>query len=88
MIGYRYSDEPKTTGEKLPPSYAWDGDERTDRQLRGTCAFEALASCQRYAQWSHGYILTLDGEQVGTDEDLPGGIILSDPVVIGVARWR
>ena len=75
-------DEP-TIGDVLPQSNVWDGDEETDEELPGTCAFATRAAVDEYAQWSHGWIVEIEGEQVATG-DLPYEVIIADAVVMAV----
>ena len=88
--GWRYvdgSDAPQV-GALLDPSYVWDGDEPTDEELPGTCAWDTRAACETYAQYSHGcgWLVEVSGEYAGSGSE-PAEIILTDALVISAERW-
>jgi hypothetical protein len=91
--GWRYMDssfdaEP-TVGDILPTSYVWDGDEQTDDQLDGTCAFETREQVENYAQHSKGcgWLVQLGGNSMSWGSDMVGEVIIRDAVVIAVEKW-
>ena len=92
ITGYRFvnkfDDSQPTVGDVLGNSYTWDGDERTDDELDGTCAFDMLSACQNYAKYSKGcgWIITVGGYDEGRG-DLANEILVSDAIVIGIAKW-
>jgi len=90
VIGYRFIaewdvDEPPKIGDRLDHSYRWEGDERTDDELGGTCAFETREDIEEYTAYSRGcgWIVTITGELAGWGE-LPGEIIVRDATVTEV----
>ena len=93
-IGYRYvarGERVPAVGDELEPSRVWVEDEPTDQLLPGTCAFCSREACEAYADGARGYILTIGGEQMGTDEDYEDGILISGwgsgAVVLAVDEW-
>tara|TARA_R110000782_G_scaffold250759_1_gene338128 strand:+ start:32 stop:331 length:300 start_codon:yes stop_codon:yes gene_type:complete len=90
-IGYRFispdfSGEPQV-GDNLENSNVWDGDEPTDYELGGTCAFSTLGECEKYATWSEGWIVMIGGESEGYGE-LKGELLIGDALVLSVAKWQ
>jgi len=74
-------------GDMLPRSNVWEGDEPTDVELPGTCAWDTLSSAEKYAQYSHEYIVLIGGVLVQSG-DLAGEIIIDDAQVFAVWKWR
>lgn len=60
-IGYRYLDASAEVGDELDNSYVWDGDEWTNEELPGTCAFSTIDAVIEYAKYSKGFIAVLQG---------------------------
>jgi hypothetical protein len=96
MTGYRFISQldgatRPEVGTVLPVSYVWHGDEQTDRQLDGTCAFATLAACVEYARWSTGWIVRIEGERVRnhrSNRRVAGEIVLADAVVKAIVSER
>ena len=75
-------------GQELPVSYRWDGDEKTDEELPGTCAWETRDMCEHYSKHSRGtgWIAKVGGNRGGWGEE-PGEIIIRAAVVLAVEVW-
>jgi hypothetical protein len=92
ITGYRFvnkfDDAKPSVGDVLNNSFTWDGDERTDDELAGTCAFETVEQCEKYAQYSKGcgWIIEIGGYDEGYG-DLDGEILIGDATVISVREW-
>ncbi len=93
MTGYRYIEtlDGQTIpaiGDTLPNSYAWDGDEPTDQELPGTCAFATLAAAKKYAKFSAGCgsIVEIEGELSQGETDIEDEIVLSDARMVRVVE--
>lgn len=86
IMGWRFVEDELKVGDVLLASRIWDGDQPTDDDLRGTCAFNTRARCEEYARWSAGYIVCIGGTDNGTG-DLAGEIIIEDATVITVDAW-
>jgi hypothetical protein len=88
MVGYRYisSEQAVEVGTTLAPSHDWIGDEPTDVLLDGTCVFDSLAACKRYAQWSRGVICAVEGDRVRNDGTgiIAGEMLLANAVVTAI----
>ncbi len=86
IAGYRVMDTEPTVGTSLRNSFVWDGDEITDVELPGTCAFSSLAAARKYGRWSRGFwIVALTGEVVQSG-DLPGEVIVRDAVIAQIVE--
>ena len=90
-IGFRFvspdfSSEPKI-GDKLENSNIWDGDEPTGDELNGTCVFSTQSECEKYAEWSKGWIVKVGGNDAGYG-DLIGELLISSAEVLEVMKWK
>ena len=54
VVGFRFVDHAVAVGDELSNSFVWDGDDKTDDELPGTCAFEGWTAMATYAQYSRG----------------------------------
>jgi hypothetical protein len=77
-----------SVGDCLENSFHWDGDIPTGRELDGVCAFDSLDKCQKYAEWSKGWILKIGGDLSGHGEDMVGEVLVRNAVVLEVTNWR
>jgi hypothetical protein len=77
-----------SVGDCLENSFHWDGDIPTDRELNGVCAFDSLDKCQKYAEWSKGWVLKIGGDFAGHGEDMVGEVLVRNAVVLDVTNWR
>ena len=91
-VGFRFIDkffgsEP-TVGDELENSHVWDGDEPTEDELRGTCAFADWADMEKYAQYSKGagWIVVIGGTDEGRG-DIAGEILIGTAQVLEVIKW-
>ena len=89
MKAYRFEEKNVVAGDTLENSRVWDGDQPTDDELPGVCAFETKEQAEKYAQYSHnlGQIVEIEGEKVGTGLDLVGEVIIRDAVVTAIYAW-
>lgn len=86
IAGYRVMDTEPVVGSAIRNSFVWDGDEITDVELPGACAFSTLAAARKYGQWSRGFwIVALAGEVVRSGE-LAGEVIIRDAVIAGIVE--
>ena len=90
-IGFRFispdfSSEPKV-GDILENSNIWDGDEPTNDELNGTCAFSTLEECEEYSKYSKGWIVKIGGENAGYG-DLAGELLIGNAEVLEVTKWK
>ncbi|MCP4679697.1 MAG: hypothetical protein GY854_30245 [Deltaproteobacteria bacterium] len=86
-FGWRYQETKPAIGDVLPCSNVWHGDDPTDEELPGTCAWDTRSQCEDYAKHSSGYMVLLGGVNVQSG-DLAGEIILEDAEVFAVWDWR
>lgn len=87
--GYRFIDadfgsEPKK-GDFLDNSFVWDGDEITETELDGTCAFDSYEKVKDYAKYSTGWIVRIGGDLAGYG-DLSGEILIKSATVLEIEK--
>jgi len=89
VVGFRFVDHDVTVGDELGNSYVWDGDDKTDEELPGTCAFESWTAMAKYAQYSQGCgkIVVLTGDSAGRGTDFADEVYISDATVVAVLEW-
>ncbi len=91
ITGYRfispYYNSTPEIGEILAKSYIWDGDEQTEDELNGTCAFESREMVEKYAKYSKGWIVRIGGENKGWGE-LEGELLIGEAEVLEVEKWN
>lgn len=88
--GYRFCDYEVAVGDILENSYVWDGDEKTDDELPGTCCFktwEALESYAKYSKGIGGKIVLIKGDFAGYGQDFADEIHIADAEVVAVIEW-
>ena len=89
VVGFRFVDHEVAVGDELQNSYVWDGDEKTEDELPGTCAFESWTSFVKYAQYSRGAgkCVVITGRDKGRGTDFAGEIYVAEAVVVAVMEW-
>ena len=89
VVGFRFVDHAVHVGQCLDNSFVWDGDEKTDIELSGTCAFESWDAFEKYAQYSRGCgkCVVVTGSHKGRGTDFVGEIYVGDAVVVAVMEW-
>lgn len=89
VVGFRFVDHAVEVGQCLDNSFVWDGDEKTDTELAGTCAFESWSTFVKYAQYSRGCgkCVVITGRDKGRGTDFVGEIYVGDAVVVAVMEW-
>jgi hypothetical protein len=85
--GWRYQETAPVVGSILAHSNVWVEDEPTDEELPGTCCFETVEACEKYAQWSKGYIIEVEGVRI-CGGDLADETIIDEARVVSVRNWR
>lgn len=89
IVGFRFVEIAVEVGQFLDNSFVWDGDEKTDTELPGTCAFESWSTFVKYAQYSRGCgkCVVITGRDKGRGTDFVGEIYVGDAVVVAVMEW-
>jgi hypothetical protein len=89
MKAYRFEKKKVAVDDTLENSHVWDGDQVTDDELPGVCAFETRMQAEKYAQYSHniGKIVEIEGERAGSGLDMVGEVIIRDAVVTAIYEW-
>ncbi len=89
MKAYRFEEKNVVVGDALENSHVWDGDQPTDDEFPGVCAFETKEQAEKYAQYSHnlGQIVEIVGELAETGLDMIGEVIIRDAVVTAIYAW-
>lgn len=88
-VGFRFVDHEVAVGDILENSFEWDGDEKTDDELPGTCAFATWKGMEKYAAYSHGAgrVVVIKGRFAGHGNDMADEILVADAEVIAVLEW-
>ena len=88
-VGFRFVDHEVAVGAQLDNSFVWDGDEKTDDELPGTCVFESWSAMAKYAQYSKGCgkIVLVSGDHAGRGTDFADEVYISDATVVAVMDW-
>lgn len=89
VVGFRFVDHEVEVGQQLNNSRIWDGDNPTEDELPGTCAFGAWKDFAKYAQYSRGCgkCVVITGTDKGSWHDIAGEIVIGDAVVVAVMEW-
>jgi hypothetical protein len=90
VCGFRFCDHKVSVGQTLDNSYIWDGDEKTDEQLPGVCAFESWSAMAKYAQYSKGiggHIVVVTGDNAGRGTDFADECYIANATVVAVMAW-
>ena len=89
VVGFRWVDHEVNVGDELDNSYVWDGDEKTEDELPGTCAFASWSAMTKYAQYSRGLgkIIVITGDDAGRGTDFADEIYISKATVVAVMDW-
>jgi hypothetical protein len=90
VCGFRFVDHAVSVGDELGNSFVWDGDEITNEELAGTCAFESWSAMVKYAQYSKGiggHIVLITGDDAGRGTDFADEIYISNAKVVAVMAW-
>jgi hypothetical protein len=89
-IGYRFCDYEVAVGDELDNSFVWDGDQKTDDELPGVCAFstwEAIADYAKHSKGIGGKIVLVTGEFAGHGTDFADEIYVKWAEVVAVIDW-
>lgn len=90
VCGFRFCGHVVNVGDELGNSCVWDGDEKTDDELPGTCAFESWSAMVKYAQYSKGIggkIALITGDNAGRGTDFADEIYVANAKVVAVMAW-